>query len=106
MNLFHPPPNTFIPRQLSANWIQVGHTWLTCRDIRDGGYRVTFTGDKLLHGSYGGVNEIPVGVGNLLAYGFTKIDICDQSPVIIQLQSATPVRQEPVDGTVFMKFDL
>ena len=29
------------------------------------------------------------------------IDVCEQSPVIIQFQSSSPVHTEPVDGTFF-----
>ena len=89
-----------------SNWIQTGNTRFTCREIYDGGFLVTFTGDQLLHGSYGGDDGIPAGVGDSLDYGFTKIDVCDQSPVIIQFKTATPFRSEPVDGSRNLNFDI
>ena len=51
------------------NWIQTGNTRTTCQEIEDGGYIVTFSGDQLLHGSYGGTRGMPVGVGNFIVYG-------------------------------------
>ena len=92
-------------RLILNNWIQTGNTRTTCRDIPFGGYLVTFTGDQLLHGSYGGDEGLPAGVGNSIQYGYYVIDVCDQSPVIIQFQNASPFRGEPVDGTVFVNFD-
>ena len=71
------------------NWIQTGNTRSTCYKIRDGGLGVTFSGDQLLHGSYGGAGGLPADVTNSIVYGFYNIDVCQQSPVIIQVQSAT-----------------
>ena len=39
-------------------------------------------------------------------YGFYHIDVCHQSPVIIQFQSATPFRLEPIDGIYVFDYDL
>ena len=88
------------------NWIHTGNTVFTCCDVQDGGFLVTFSGDQLLHGSYGGDDGQPVGVGNFMIYGFSRFDVCAQSPVIIRIQSGTPFRQEPVDGQIFLNFDL
>ena len=43
---------------------------------------------------------------HMFFHGYSKIDVCDQSPLIIQLQSGTPFRMEPVDGFRFLNFDL
>ena len=88
------------------NWIQTGNTHTTCPDIHGGGYRVTFTGDQLLHGSYGGVEGKPAGVGNIIQYGYDMINVCDQSPVIVQFQNASPLRMEPVDGKIVANYDI
>ena len=88
------------------NWIQTGNTRTTCREIQFGGYLVTFKEEQLLHGSYGGVDGIPAGVGNALEYGFMKFYVCDQSPVILQFSLPTPIRRELVDGTIFINIDL
>ena len=88
------------------NWIQTGNTRTTCRDIQFGGYQVTFTRDQLLHGSYGGDEGKPAGVEvEYIEYGYYIIDVCNQSPVIIQFQNASPFRSEPVDGAVFLDLD-
>ena len=88
------------------NWIQTGSTRFTCRDIEVGGFLVTFSGDQLLRGSYGGEDGIRAGVENFLEYGFYVIDVCDQSPVIIQFETATPIRPEPIDGLFHFNLDL
>ena len=38
--------------------------------------------------------------------GFTTFDVCKQSPVIIQFQSSTPIRPEPIDGIAVFTSDL
>ena len=88
------------------NWIQTGNTRSTCYRIRDGGFRVSFSDDQLLHGSYGGTGGKPAGVTNTLLYGFYRIDVCSQSPVIIQFQSSSPIRQEPIDGASIVNSDI
>ena len=78
------------------NWIRTGSTRTTCNRMFQGGFRVTFSGDQTLYGSYGGAEGKPVGV--VLLYGFYSIDGCQQSPVVIQFQCSKPPRIEPVDG--------
>ena len=63
---------------------------------------MTVSDDQLLHGSYGGAGGLPAGVTELLRYGFSNIDVCEQSPVIIQFQSATPIRQAPIGKPNFI----
>lgn len=87
------------------NWIQTGSTRFTCKSVLEGGYNVIFTGDQLLRGSYGGKDGIGINAQGSLLYGFSKIYTCDQSPVIIQIQSATPFRLETIDQTFFVNFD-
>ena len=41
-----------------------------------------------------------------MAYGFFHIDVCKQSPVIIQFQSSTPVGLEPIYGIGVFTSDL
>ena len=88
------------------NWIRTGNTRSNCYRIQDGGIGVALLADRTLYGSYGGAEGKPIPVGNWLAYGFSSIDVCEQSPVIIQYQTATPFRLEPVDGTFIINFDL
>ena len=91
---------------VSSNWIQTGSTRFACRDMYFGGFTVEFTEDMLLHGTYGGVDGKPVGVGNSVQYGYWSIDVCDQSPIIIQYSTPTPFRLEPIDGTGVFHLDL
>ena len=87
-------------------WIRNGNTRSTCYKNRDGGFRVTFSANQTLYGSYGGTEGKPVGVSEVVVYGFYNIDVCQQSPVIIQIQSGSPARAEPIDGFVIINFDL
>ena len=87
-------------------WIRTGSTYSSCYHKNDGGFRVTFSSEQTLYGSYGGAEGKPVGTTNTVAYGFNRIDVCEQSPVIIQFQSTTPVRTEPIDGIGFYTSDL
>ena len=80
------------------NWIQTGSTRSSCYRINDGGISVTFSREQTLHGTYGGNDGNTVGVTDFLLYGFYSIDVCSQSPVVIQYQTATPFRQEQVGG--------
>ena len=90
----------------SNNWIRTGSTRSSCYRMYDGGASVTFLGEQILHGSYGGAEGKPVGPINTLVYGFYVIDVCQQSPVVIQFQSSTPFRVEPVDGILVINLDL
>ena len=90
----------------SNNWIRTGSTHSSCYRIRYGGASVTFSGEQTLYGNYGGAEGKPVGPTNTLVYGFYIIDVCQQSPVLIQFQSSTPFRVEPVDGILIINLDL
>ena len=82
------------------NWIQNGDTHSTCYPICVGGFRVTFSDNQTLYGTYGGANGKPAGVRDRLAYGFAHIDVCQQSPVIIRYQCDAPFRIDPMYGTL------
>ena len=80
------------------NWFRNGNTRSSCYLIREGGFRATFSAEQTLRGSYGGATGKPAGVTNAIIYGFVSIEVCKQSPIIIQIQSSTPFRIEPIDG--------
>ena len=61
---------------------------------------------QTLYGSYGGAEGKPVGTTNLVTYGFYHINVCEQSPVIIQFQSSTPICPELIDGIAVLIVDL
>ena len=87
-------------------WIQSGSTRSACNRIRDGGIRVVLAGEQTLYGSYGGAEGRSAARGTALAYGFNNIDVCQQSPLIIQYQSRTPIRIEPIDSVFIYNSDL
>ena len=84
------------------NWISNGNTRSTCYRNYAGGIRVTFTGDQMLYGSYGGDKGKPARPGEVLIFGFYHIDVCKQSPLIIHYRSNTPVRTEPIDHSIVL----
>ena len=73
------------------NWISTGSTRLTCQNVRDGKLQVSFLGDQLLHGSYGGVDGLPADKNTFLVFGYSKINVCNQSPVIVHQTSVPPL---------------
>ena len=77
-----------------------------CVDNRDGGFIMIFGSDAVLHGMYGGVEGIPIKANERILYGFYNIPLCKQSPLIIQYQSASPVRIDTVDGFATINCDL
>ena len=99
------PPDTTNYLVTSNNWIQSGSTRSVSYPIRDGGFIVDFSANQTLRGSYGGTEGKPAGPAEFLNYAF-NIDVCPQSPVIIQVQSGSPFRAEPVDGHYILNFEL
>ena len=87
-------------------WIRTGNTYSSCYNARTGGLRVTFSADQMVHGSYGGTEGKPVGPLNAVIYGFDVIDVCQQSPIIIQFQSHSPIHAEPIDGFAPSLYDV
>ena len=78
-----------------------------CSDNRDGGFIVIFGSDTILHGTYGGEVGLPIKTNERILYGFYNIPFCrNQPPMIIQFQSASPVRIDTVDGFATINCDL
>ena len=90
----------------SNSWLRTGSTRSTCYRMRDGGFEVTFSGEQTLYGSYGGAEGKTIGELETLVYGVYIIDACQQSPLLIQFQSHTPLRSEPIDRNVVINCDL
>ena len=86
-------------------WIQSGMTHSTCYSLRAGGFEVSFSSKQILYGNYGGAEGKLVGTENILVYGFYNIDVCKQSPIIIQFQTTTPSTQVNVAGTTVFVFN-
>ena len=87
-------------------WVRTGNTYSTCYPISQGGYQVTFSANQTLYGSYGGAEGKPAGVADHMNYGFYIIDVCKQSPLIIQYQNNRPVHTEQLDGITVFTADL
>ena len=101
MNLYRLHENVQFRLALN-NWIRTGSTRTTCSNLQTGGY---LTKDHIVHGSYGGVDGIPVNEGDFMIYGYHIFDVCSQSPIIIQVQSASPFRRVPFDGLLSIDYD-
>ena len=107
---------TFIPYELNPDlgYSITFNRWTVdrtrrsyCSDNRDGGFIVIFGSDTILHGTYGGVTGLPIKANERVLYGFYNIPLCsNQSPMIIQFQSASPVRIDTVDGFATINCDL
>lgn len=105
MDPFILPPDKFNYIVTDNNWIRSGSTRSNCYHVRYGGLRVTFSGEQILYGSYGGVEGKSVESGSIVSYGFFNIDACKQSPIIIQFQTTVPFRAENVDGSIVVRLD-
>ena len=81
------------------SWIRNGNTRSRCYRIYTGSVSVTLLNYTILHGRYGGDEGKPAGPSEQLLYGFSSIDACEQSPILIHYRCPTPIRTEPVDLT-------
>ena len=88
------------------NWFRSGNTRSACYLIREGGFAASFSAEQTLRGSYGGSVGKPARVTDAVFYGFYNIEVCKQSPIIIQYQSVTPFRIEPIDGIGIINDDV
>ena len=81
-------------------WIPSGRTRSRCYDAFNGGLQVTFSGNQLLRGTYGGPTGISVTAGDDILYGYYRIDVHNLQPIEIQYQSNIPGRPTPVDNYI------
>ena len=101
--VFFPPEINFV---VTVNhWIQSGMTHSTCYSTRIGGFQVSFSGEQILYGNYGGAEGKLVGTESILLYGFYNIYVCKQSPIIILVQTPSPSTQVNVAGTSVSVFN-
>ena len=87
-------------------WTVNGARHSNCVTTRGGGFIVMFGSDAILHGEYGGEEGRPIRANERIIYGFYNIPLCPQSPIVIQFQSATPIRIDTVDGFAIINLDL
>ena len=81
-------------------WIPSRITTSKCYDAFNGGLQVTFSGNQLLRGTYGGPTGISVTAGDDILYGYYRIDRPNRQPIEIQYQSNIPGRPTPVDNYI------
>ena len=79
-----------------------------CVDTRGGGFLALFGSDTVLYGTYGGSSDkgVPIRANERIIYGFYNIPLCPQSPMVIQYQSASPIRMDTLDGFAIFNLDL
>ncbi len=87
-------------------WIINGRSKPLCFNNRAGGFAVTFSSDQILYGTYGGAEGKPIKSGEVVVWGYFKIPVCPQQPLVIQYQSATPYRVVPEDGIYIINLDV
>ena len=84
--------------QISATlnrWILTGNIRSKCFPTTVGGFRVTFSGEQLLKGTYGGAEGIDVPNDRSVRYVYQSISISPPcEPIVIQKQSPIPVEDE------------
>ena len=106
---------TFFPARLSPEvqyavtfnrWIVSGNTKSVCFETSIGSFRVEFSDEQILHGTYGGEEGIPVTSTDALAFGYYYIPVCPQEPLVIQFSTTTPFRAEPHDGFLYINLEL
>ena len=84
-------------------WILTGNTRSKCFGTRIGGFLVTFSGEQILKGTYGGEEGIDVPNDRTLSYECVSISVpppCE--PIVIQSQ--TPIPIEAVRIGIFVVF--
>jgi len=78
-------------------WILTGNTRSRCFDTFLGGFLVTFSGEQILRGTYGGQEGIGVPNDRVLSYEFLSITApppCD--PVVILRRSPIPIEGQRI----------
>ena len=84
-------------------WILTGNTRSKCFGTRIGGFLVTFSGEQILKGTYGGEEGIDVPNDTTLSYEYVSISVpppCE--PIVIRRQ--TPIPIESVRIGIFVLF--
>ncbi len=67
---------------------------------------MSFSSEQTLRGTYGGSEGKQIRPGGVVVWGFYDIPQCPQKPLIINFESGTPFRVEPVDGLGVINCDL
>lgn len=88
-------------------WMVNGRTTTRCFPVGIGGFQVDFTGDMMIHGTYGGEDGILVVLRDSFFYGYDVIyDACAQQPISILAYTDFPIRTVPNEGWMATDFVL
>ena len=88
-------------------WLKNGNTKSICYEIHSGGFVLGFAGQQTLHGTYGGEEGIPVpDKGGGAGYGYYRIEICPQRPLLIRFENPVPGYPHAVDQYYTIKSDI
>ena len=99
---FQPFRATCGPTANFNRWLLTGNTRSRCFTTTLGGYRVNFTGEQTLKGTYGGEEGIQVTNSRVLGYEYLSISIPHRDPVVIQRW--TPIPNEAAQIGLFVLF--
>ena len=83
-------------------WILTGNTRTKCFRTQIGGFLVTFSGEQVLTGTYGGEEGLDVPNDRTLAYECTSISIPPCEPIVIQ--GHTPIPNETARIGIYVVF--
>ena len=76
-------------------WILTGNSRTKCFPATIGGFRVTFSGEQILRGMYGGAEGICVPNDRGVVYQYVSISVSPQcEPIVIQRRTPIPVEDE------------
>ena len=78
-------------------WLVNGNTKSKCVDVRWGWFVVSFLGEQVLYGTYGGTEGKIVLPPTAMNWVYMWINTCPQSPVVILLKPTAPSSTTP-DG--------
>ena len=77
-------------------WVINGREGNTrCFNMREGGYQVRFTGEQVVHGTYGGEQGQILTAAEELGYNFFSTNFCEHTPTIILCGSISPTFRDP-----------
>ena len=77
-------------------WVINGREGNTrCFNMREGGYQVSFTGNQMIYGTYGGEQGQVLTPAEELGYRSFSTNFCGHTPTIIQCGSISPTFRDP-----------
>jgi len=90
---FRPSRGPYNSTIVDNRWLVSGNLRSWCFKVGFGGFGVDFTGEMMLHGTYGGEEGIQAPADAFVVY-----HVCPQQPILIQYKSLVPARVLSFDG--------